>query len=273
MHGHRGRHGRRREHAITVKTHPGLPQFPLPIQNCAVANGSGTVGNGDVNVAITCSLLVFRYLYVPNEGDDNVSGYSIDAGTGEPTALTQGPFDADVNPRFLAPTPRFAAGPPAAQPRSIAFNRRNSVLYVTHFTQGPPPTQTWLVTFGMDASTGSLTQIGQALSTNGATAPVVMHRSGRFLFQFNASTASFQRFVIDPATFAPTLAADVTTPTDPPFSFSLDLSGKYLYSVSQTSRTITAYRVDATTGALAFVNSQPTGATPWGPSPVGFQPQ
>jgi 6-phosphogluconolactonase (cycloisomerase 2 family) len=460
-------------YAITVKTQPTVAPFPLPAQLCNVTGGAGTVGSTAVSVAIACAAPAFKFLYVANDGDDNLSAYSVNAATGTLTAIPGAPFAADTHPRYASPeiTGRFlyvtnvgdtvdpprvsaytvdaasgvltelaaspfelsvtpqppgvpnfffvsppfihrsgafgylqastapaaasklfgatinsltgelteingfpkdtgfatggsqfdssgrifflaanptspatngevrsfvvdpsgtltpvgtfptsganptfplitpgesfllvlapfagnlevfalsksggapngvlagvgtpvATGAAGSRPNFIAFNRRNNVLYVTNSNLGTAPPS--LATFRMDPATGLLTAVGTPIATNGATVgPAVLHPSGRFLIQYNASTSSFQRFAIDPTTGAPTLQPGVTTPTDTPSGFALDFSGKYLYSLSQAARTISSYRMDATTGALTLVNSLPTGVQPFGVSPFGFQP-
>jgi hypothetical protein len=61
--------------AVTVKTQPTISPFPLPAQFCTVTNGSGTVGNGPLSVAITCAAPVYKYLYVSNVDGNNLSAY------------------------------------------------------------------------------------------------------------------------------------------------------------------------------------------------------
>ena len=57
---------------ITVKTQPTNPS-----QTCAVANGMGTSGTGNVtNIAVSCTINPPRFLYVVNRGSGDVPAMS-----------------------------------------------------------------------------------------------------------------------------------------------------------------------------------------------------
>ena len=91
---------------IAVKTQPTSPS-----QTCAIANGMGTTGTGDVtNIAVTCTTNPPRFLYVANRGSGDVSGYTIDPASGNLTAIAGSPFAAGGNPVAIAvdPTGAFA---------------------------------------------------------------------------------------------------------------------------------------------------------------------
>jgi 6-phosphogluconolactonase (cycloisomerase 2 family) len=45
------------------------------------------------------------YLYVANQGSDNIATYSITAGTGFPVVITDSPFGSENQPSFLAADP------------------------------------------------------------------------------------------------------------------------------------------------------------------------
>jgi 6-phosphogluconolactonase (cycloisomerase 2 family) len=81
------------------------------------------------------------------------------------------------------------------------------------------------------------------------------------LFQYNRTTASIQRFTLDPATGLPTLVADLTAlPGATSVNMLLDVSGKFVYVTSPGTTTLSSYSIDATTGALTLINSLPTSA-------------
>jgi 6-phosphogluconolactonase len=165
-----------------------------------------------------------------------------------------------------APVP---SGPSGSRPSLMAFNRRNNVLYVTNGTSGGATPS--LATFRIDANTGTLTAIGTPVSTDGAAGAALLHPSGRFLLQYNASITAFQRFAIDPTTFAPTLQPNVTQAESG--SFTVDISGRYLYKVNSQAGTVSSYRIDTTTGDMTLVNTVPAGTSPITVSPFGFQQQ
>src|SRR5258708_12690602 len=92
---------------ITVRTQPTNPS-----QTCAVANGTGNIGNADVtNIAVTCITNPPRFVYVANRGANNVSAFSLNAASGGVTPAARSPLSTPRNP---PPPPR--APPPAPPP-------------------------------------------------------------------------------------------------------------------------------------------------------------
>jgi 6-phosphogluconolactonase (cycloisomerase 2 family) len=158
--------------AITVKTQPTISPFPLPAQFCTVTNGSGTVGDGPVNVAITCAAPVYRYLYVANLDGNTLSAFSVNASTGALAAVPGSPFAADVRPFYTVPEPtgRFA--------------------YTTNRGDDTNPPR--LSAYTVDAATGVLTPIaGQPFPFSVTPQPPgvnlpppfpFVHRSGAFMY-------------------------------------------------------------------------------------------
>jgi 6-phosphogluconolactonase (cycloisomerase 2 family) len=149
----------------------------------------------------------------------------------------------------------IATGPAGSLPQGIVFNRRNNVFYTTNVNGGPMS----VAAFRLDPTTGNVTPVGSAVPTNNAEVAVLLHPSGRFLYQYNRPAASIQRFTLDAATGIPTLAAD-TTPI--PFAtmvvIVIDISGRFLYVTSPATTAVSSYSINATTGALTLINSLPT---------------
>jgi 6-phosphogluconolactonase len=132
-------------YAVTIKAQPNVG----PLQVCTVTNGTGNVGNGTVtSVSVACATRAFKYLYVPNAASGSVSGYSIDAGTGELTAVPGSSFPTGASP-----------GAPSGEPTG-------KFLYVPN--RGSSTESPTISGYAVDAGTGSLTEIAGspfALST------------------------------------------------------------------------------------------------------------
>src|SRR5690606_32032501 len=74
---------------VTVQAQP----TASPAEICKVDAGRGTVTNASITgIAVTCRKLVGRFAYVANAGSKTISGFSIDAQTGELTELAGSPF-------------------------------------------------------------------------------------------------------------------------------------------------------------------------------------
>ena len=93
-------------YSVSVKTQPNIG----PLQVCSVTNGDGNVAGASVtSVTVTCVTKSSKFLYVTNPTSNNVSGYTINASTGELTAIAGSPFATEPNPRYLTsePTGKF----------------------------------------------------------------------------------------------------------------------------------------------------------------------
>jgi 6-phosphogluconolactonase (cycloisomerase 2 family) len=163
----------------------------------------------------------------------------------------------------------ISTGAAGSRPVGVVYNRRNDVFYVANVGGGP----TSIAVFRFDRTTGVATAVGGNASVNGASAGVLLHSSGRYLFQYNSSTSSIQRFAIDQATGALTLAQDVTAlaPGAQSIGMFSDVSGRYMYVTNPAATEVSSYAIDPATGALTLINSLPT--SPGSLATVPFQLQ
>ncbi len=226
---------------------PGNPNGVGEIRSFSVNSPSGvltpigpvsTSGSGPLGAFLTPGE---SYLVTAHINSGTMIVFAVDKSAGTLTPVT-------------APVP---TGPAGSQPVGYVFDRRNNVFYVTHAAGGPKT----IAALRFDPATGNITPVGAPVSTNGAEIPAALHSSGRFLFQYNRTTASIQRFTLDPATGLPTLVADLTAlPGATSVNMLLDVSGKFVYVTSPGTTTLSSYSIDATTGALTLINSLPTSA-------------
>jgi 6-phosphogluconolactonase (cycloisomerase 2 family) len=63
------------------------------------------------------------------------------------------------------------------------------------------------------------------------------------------------------------------TPTGVIGVFNVDFSGKYLYVSNVNLNSVSLHRIDAMTGAMTLVDTEPAGTQPRSVSAYGFQPQ
>jgi len=171
-------------------------------------------------------------------------------------------------------SPVATGGAVGTRPSSFfMYERRLSVIYLSLAALGgaSPPAPS-IAAFGFNTTTGVLTPLpGSPYSSNGATQFPWLHPSGKFLYQVNGANGTLQRYLIDQTTGVPTLAADVTTPTDVPFILVSDPSGRYVYVTSTVGANVSSYSVNQTSGALTLVNTLPAGAGAFLPQAVGLQ--
>jgi 6-phosphogluconolactonase (cycloisomerase 2 family) len=193
-------------------------------------------------------------------GDDYLLTTHVNSGTVVAFAVNK--TAGTLTPLTSPPVP---TGPAGSHPVGISFNRRNNVFYTTNTTGGPLT----VAAFRLDSATGAITPVGPPVDTNGADTSVILHQSGRFLFQYNRLTPSIQRYALDATTGAPTLMTEATAlPGATSVSMFQDVSGKYLYVTSPGNSTLSSYSIDAATGALTLINSVST--SPGGQAMVPF---
>jgi 6-phosphogluconolactonase (cycloisomerase 2 family) len=244
---------------ITVKTQPTISPFPRPAQFCTATNGGGTVGNAAVNVAISCAAPVYKYLYVSNQEGNTVSGYAINASTGELTAVPGSPFGADVRPLFPIPEPS------------------GKFLYVGN--RGDTTTPPRVSAYAVDAATGELTELDaspfdftvapQPPGTDFALPPIPFaHRSGAFAYAAATLRADGSSRLY--GTTINSLTGELTEingfPVDIGFRVggpSQDSAGRILFvttnSLAQaTSGEIRTFAIDSPSGILTPVDTVPT---------------
>jgi 6-phosphogluconolactonase (cycloisomerase 2 family) len=198
-----------------------------------------------------------KYIYVASSGAGTVSIYAIDANTGALTDVGV-PVAAGLSPAHMAITP------------SGAF------AYVVNDNAVAGD----VAAFAIDTATGVLTPIDADPNTSGiqnfvagnASRSVTIHPSGKFAYVSNPGSLDVSAFAIDTAT-------GVLTPIDAdqgtagiqnfaagpaPYSIAFDATGSFAYVVYYGSHSVSAYSVNATTGALASTGmSVATGTYPW----------
>jgi len=210
-------------YAVTVKTQPSAPA-----QNCAVTNGSGTVGTTNITtVAVACSTLA-----TPTVGG-SVTGL-----TGSGLVLDY--YDT-VNPPVHLAVP--SAG---AFTFPVAFVQ-GSIYQVVVGTEPTSPTQNCVVTSGT----------GVVGTVNISDISVACSGVGRFAYAANAGDNTISVYSIDSTTGAlTTVGTPVATGTSP-YAIAGSPDGQHIYVVNETSNNISAYAVNATSGALTQISGSP----------------
>lgn len=182
-----------------------------------------------------------KYAYVSNQNENKIFGFSVDATTGAFTAVG---------------TPQITD----TGPRDITIDPAGKHLYVANYSGGDVSGYT------INAD-GTLTLIGSAATPLAAGANPIfvdIEPSGKFAYVSNAAAAGgIYAYSIDPSTGALTALTGSPFATGSKALFAIaDASGKYLYTANNGSASISAFSIDATTGALAPVGTYPTSSNP-----------
>lgn len=174
-------------------------------------------------------------------------------------------FDARAGVLTPADTPSVAL-PPGDGPRHFAFHPNGRWLYSIQEEAST------VALFDYDATTGGLTP-RQMLSTLPAgyagssfASGIQVSGDGRFVYAGNRLHDSVAIFAVG-ADGTLVLVGEEWTRGSYPRSFNIDPSGTFLYVCNQRADNVTAFRIDAATGRLAFTGEY----TPVGsPSDIAF---
>jgi 6-phosphogluconolactonase (cycloisomerase 2 family) len=191
-----------------------------------------------------------KFLYVANETDESVSGYSIDSMTG---ALS--PIDTDAVTGGIQPA--IATG---IAPAAVTIDPLGKFLYVMNGGGAPGSVSA----FAIDATAGALTTVaGSPFAAGTAPADFAMDASGKFLYVANSGSDDVSAFTIDSTTGA--LAAVTGSPFGTgtgsgPGAVSVNPSGKFAYVANQAGKSISIFPIDSGTGALGSPSVKTTEA-------------
>jgi len=189
-----------------------------------------------------------KFVYVVNYGSGNVSGYTVNATTGALTSVG-------------------AAAPAGNGPMSVTVDPSGKFVYVANNTSGNVSGYT------INALTGVLTQIncGGGAGCNGSnflagTNPlsVTVGPSGKFAYVVNVTSNDVSAYTINTNTGVLTQIlcgggagcnGNNFLAGSGPYSVTVDPSGKFAYVANWSTNNISAYTINATTGALTGVGA------------------
>ncbi len=217
-------------YSVTVKTLP-----TVPAQTCTVTGGVGAVSAANItSVAVNCVTPSPRFAYVANAGDNTVSSYTVNATTGQ--LRHNGYVATEISPHGITvdPSGKFA--------------------YVTNWGSNT------VSAYSINASTGTLTSVG-AVATGIWPYSVTVDPSGKFAYVSNEASFTVSAYTINASTGALTevdqngaAAGTAVAAGQDPRSVTVDPSGKFAYVANATANSISAYTINASTGALTEID-------------------
>lgn len=184
-----------------------------------------------------------NFVAVADLGTDSVATYAFDPETGTLTEASS------------------VQSQPGSGPRHIAFNADGSIMYVVNELDAT------INVYAYDVATGAIGELLQSVSTvpdpfEGvkSTAEIVIHPSGRFLYNTNRGFPdtvtpegdAIVAWAINPDDGTLTLIGHTTEEIGQSWSFDFDTWGDSLFAANYTDGTVTQFVVDQETGALTF---------------------
>jgi 6-phosphogluconolactonase len=133
---------------------------------------------------------------------------------------------------------------------------------VSHFVYAALPSANEVGIYREDPNSGVLTQLSDSpyLAGNGAES-VVVHPSKKFMYVSNAADNTISLFdIASNGTITEVTPRTVAGST--PAILTMDSAGAYLYEADWGSNSITAYAIDASSGALTGATNFPIGVRP-----------
>ncbi|MGO9830929.1 MAG: beta-propeller fold lactonase family protein [Myxococcaceae bacterium] len=257
----------------------------------------GTTAAGSTPISVTVDP-TGRFAYVVNQGSNTISAYTISPGTGALASV--GSVATGVTPISVTvdPSGRFAyvadtgttsgdvaaysinastgaltsVGPNVAAqtgPNSISIDPTGTFVYVSNTVSNS------VSIYSINATTGALTSVDTPAPADGPSS-VAVDPSGSFAYVTNFYTNEVSTYTIDASTGALAQVQTMST-RGAPNSIALAQGAtavayipKFAYAANYTSNNVSAYTINASTGALSAVGAAVAAGT--NPSSVAVDP-
>ncbi len=195
------------------------------------------IGAGTVASAIAVDPLG-RYVYVTNHDSNNVSAYTIGAGT----ALAQ-----------VSGSP-FGAG---SGPASVAVDPTGRYVYVVN--HGGDDT---ISAYTLGAG-GLLAQVsGSPFAAGSGAGPVTVDPSGRYVYVANENSNNVSAYALGADGSLAQVPGSPFAAGATPISVAVDPAGDYVYVANRDGNDVSAYTINQSNGALIALSADSCGTTP-----------
>ena len=242
-----------------------------------------TGGINPVAQALTTTAPGGPFLYVVEQGSNNLSAFAITAANGTLTAVAGSPFATGTQPQSVAVTPPTAPGvfvlvANAGTSNSVSVFSIDATGAPTEVVGSPfaagnnpqsivvtPSGQFVLVAnaadntvsvFSIDA-TGTLTPVGLPVATGTQPQAIAFSPNGQVVFVANQGSNNVSVFTIDGTGTLTQVTGSPFAAGTSPLALGTDQTGKYLYVVNRGSNNVSAFNINAGTGALTAISGSP----------------
>ena len=183
-----------------------------------------------------------KFVFVGNTNSDDISGFSLNSGTGTLTALVPGPHRARKGPAALV----VSAG-------STAITYTPTFAYVANFEGGT----TAVPAFSVAPSTGALTTIAGSPFGSGSPQSLASSPNGEFVYTANDDGSNtVGEFRVNSTNGALTSAGTILGGAGSTF-VTVDPTNRFVYQVGGNTDGVFGYSINPTTGALTKIAGSP----------------
>jgi 6-phosphogluconolactonase (cycloisomerase 2 family) len=211
-------------------------------------------GNTPVQAVIAGSQNQFLYVSNLNDSSGGISAFTVEFNTGALTPISGSPYATGTTGSFPGPS-------------ALAISGNGQILYVG--LVGTTNANNKIAAFAIDANTGALTAIpGSPFATGNAPqymalVPVTFVSNTEFLYTANVQDKTISAFIIDPT------SGTLTAISGSPYHGATSLGGLavtpsstspgnfFLYAADPQAKTVIAFTINGTTGALSPVSGSP----------------
>jgi 6-phosphogluconolactonase len=208
----------------------------------------GGVGKTTVKITVkNGALKLARYLYVTDEANQIIWGYTVNPSTGSLTLNGQGPV---------------STGPLSGccYPFQLASDKSGYRLYATAGDAGNEKAG-FVYGYFIYRNNGYIYPVpGNPVAANYLLGPIAVHSSGKFVFVgrvLNQPEDGIDVFKVNGDGSLTLVPGSPFATQEDPGSLAIDPSGRYLYAASNTANAIDAFAIDATSGALTPLAGSP----------------
>ena len=259
-------------YSVTVKTQPSG-------QTCSVGNGSGTSAGANVNnVTVICSTsthtvggtvsgLIRLGLVLQNNNASDLTVAADGAFTSATPVAVGASYSVTVKTQPLGQTCTVGNGSGTSTGANVT-NVTVTCSTTKHFAYVLTGARVTISAFTVNANTGELTATGLYGSGLGPSS-MAFHPTGKFAYVTNFTDNSVTAYAINANTGSlpaiESVSAGANTTCDAfdncvsvaagPISIAVEPTGKFVYVANYTTNTVSAYAINASTGALTAIGS------------------
>jgi 6-phosphogluconolactonase len=180
-----------------------------------------------------------RFALVADLGLDRIYVYRFDAASG-----------------ILTPNdPPFLATRTGAGARHLVFHPNGRFVWLIEEAGSSIETLEWDAVHGVLTPRGSVRTIPDDYHDENATAEILVHPGGKFLYGSNRGHDSIAVFTINEATGALSPVEYIPTRGSRPRGFAIDPSGQYLFAANVETENVVEFKIDKMTGHLTMTGT------------------